>query len=352
MQFETPWAFLIVLAIPAVVYLHQYRRRGAAFRFSSTRHAAGSGKSLRQRLTVLPLVLRMAALLLLAVALARPQQGRERVRDVSRGVAIEMVVDRSGSMGAEMSFGGERLTRLDVVKRVFEEFVHGNDADLPGRPNDLVGLISFARYADTICPLTLGHGALSRFLENVQLVKRKSEDGTAVGDAMALAAARLKTAEESLMREAKDAGNAYELKSKIMILLTDGQNNRGKRSPAEAAALAKEWGIKAYTIGVGGGEAMRTIQTPFGNYMVPMGSGLDERTLRHIADETGAIYREADDADSLRAVYKEIDSLEKSEFETVRYMDYKEWFAPFALGGLLCLAFEVIARNTLFRRIP
>jgi len=348
MQFNTPWAFLILLAIPVVLYFHRYRRRGVAFRFSSTRHAAASGRSLRQRFLAVPLLLRVLALVFLAIALARPQQGRERIRDVSRGVAIEMVVDRSGSMAAEMAFGRERVNRLEAVKRVFEEFVHGNGKDLPGRGNDLVGMISFARYADTICPLTLGHGALSRFLEDVQLVMRKSEDGTAIGDALALAAARLQTAEEAVARQVQDAGQVYDIKSKIIILLTDGQNNFGKREPLEAAALA----IKIYTIGVGGGESMVTIQTPFGDRLVPSRSTLDERTLRAIADQSGGIYRAADDADSLRAVYREIDELEKSEFESVRYLDYREWFTPFAVAALLCLAFEVILSCTVLRKIP
>ncbi len=352
MRFETPWAFLVLLAIPAVLYLYGYRRRGTAFRFSSTRGASAAGRSLRQRLAAVPLVLRVVALALLAAALARPQQGLERVRDISKGVAIEMVVDRSSSMQAEMTFGRERLNRLDVVKRVFEEFVAGNDEDLPGRPNDLVGLISFARYADTICPLTLGHGALARFLEDVHLVKRKSEDGTSIGDALALAAARLKTAEESLARQAANTDNPYDIKSKIIILLTDGQSNYGKRTPIEAAAQAADWGIKIYAIGVGGGESVTSRQTLLGSFMVPMGSSLDEATLKAIAQRSGGIYRRAEDADSLRAVYEEIDALEKSEFESIRYVDYKELFVPFALAGLLVLASEVILANTVFRRIP
>ena len=352
MQFETPWAFLILLAIPAVAYVRRRRRRGTAFRFSSTRHASAAGRSWRQRLIAAPAVLRVLALVLLAVVLARPQQGRERVRDVSKGVAIEMLVDRSGSMGAEMSFDRQRLTRLDVVKRVFEEFVSGNKKDLDGRPNDLIGLVSFARYADTICPLTLGHGALSRFLENIRLVTRRNEDGTAIGDAIALAAARLDTAEDSLARQLKEAGDSYEIKSKIIILLTDGEANCGQRSPMEAAALAADWGIKIYTIGVGGGESMTTVQTPLGAYKVPARSSLDDRTLRAIADKTDGIYREANDADSLRAVYEEIGQLETSEFESVRYLDYKEYFAPFAVAALLCLAFEVLLSCTVLRKIP
>lgn len=351
MRFESPWALLIVLLIPAVIYLH-YRGRSAAVTFSSAVHAASSGASLRQRFLVAPLVLRGLVLALLAVALARPQQGRERVRDVSKGVAIEMVVDRSGSMGTEMEFGRQRLNRLEAVKRVFGEFVNGNGRNLRGRPDDLVGMVAFARYPETLCPLTLSHGALPQFLQRIDIAKRKEEDGTAIGDALALAAARLQTAEEELARQAKGGTKEYQIKSKIMILLTDGQHNFGQRSPMESAALAADWGIKIYTIGVGGDVTESFVQTPLGQIPMAMAAPLDEDTLKALAGKTGGIYRRADDADSLRDVYKEIDQLEKSEIEAVRYLDYREWFTPFALAALLCLASEIVLSSTVLRRTP
>jgi Ca-activated chloride channel homolog len=358
MRFEAPWVFLILLVIPAVIYFHRHRRGRPSLRFSTTQQAAKVVRSLRQRLLGLPLVLRVLSLVLLTVAIARPQEGREIVRDVSKGVAIEMVVDRSGSMGTEMSFGDEKLNRLEVVKRVFEEFISGkgkgnrNSKNLSGRPNDLIGMIAFARYADTICPLTLAHGALSRFLENVKLVQRRNEDGTAIGDALALAAARLKTAEQTLAEQTRDKRKTYKIKSKIIILLTDGQNNCGKRTPQEAAALAAGWGIKIYTIGVGGGEAFGTVQTPFGEYKVPVADDVDQTTLKALAEATGGVFRMAQDADSLRAIYKEIDRLEKSEVESVRYQNYREIFVPFALVALLLIGLEMALSATVFRRIP
>jgi len=352
MRFESPWAFLVLLAIPVIVYLHGRRRGRGPLRFSSTSHASRSGQSLRQRLLVIPLALRVLALVLLAVALARPQRGKEEVRDVSKGVAIEMVVDRSGSMGAEMTYGGERMTRLDAVKRVFQEFVDGDGKDLSGRPNDLIGMAAFARYADTVCPLTLAHGALGRFLENVRLVRRRSEDGTAIGDAVALAAARLKTAEESLAAQLKADAENYKITSKVIILLTDGQNNCGRRTPAQAAELAKQWGIKVYAIGVGGGEGVTTIQTPFGAYKVPMGQGVDAGALKAVAEATDGKFWMAGDAESLRKVYREIDRLEKSEIESVRYLDYRELFTACALAALGVVLLEVGLSCTAFRRIP
>jgi Ca-activated chloride channel family protein len=301
---------------------------------------------------VLPLLLRILALLFLTVAIARPQEGREQVRDVSEGIAIEMVVDRSGSMGAEMEFEGERLSRLEVVKRVFEEFAIGKNSDLPGRPNDLIGMISFARYADTVCPLTLAHGALSKFLESVQLVKRRSEDGTAIGDAIALAAARLRTADETLARQLKEGEKTFEIKSKIMILMTDGQNNAGMRPPSEAAALAKKWGIKIYTIGVGGEEGLMRQQGLLGSFLIRTGEGVDRQTLQSVAESTGGIFRMAEDAEALRAIYREIDRLERSRIESVRYLDYRELFQLSLFLALGLLVTEIALSCTLFRRIP
>jgi Ca-activated chloride channel family protein len=210
-------------------------------------------------------------------------------------------------------------------------------------------MVVFARFADTVCPLTLGHGALARFLESVHIVRVQSEDGTSIGDGLALAAARLKTAEETLAREGK---SDYEIKSKVVILLTDGRHNRGKRRPAEAAKLAKEWGVKVYTIGVGGPDDTVVVQDFFGTRRVPAGSDVDGATLEAIARETGGIFRLARDADALRAVYEEIDELEKSEIESTRFLDYRELFWPFALAGLVLLVVEIVLSCTVFRRIP
>jgi len=373
MRFEFPWAFLILPLLFMLVWLSLRGRQGAGLKFSSVRIAAASGASLKTRLRHLPLIVRVTAVLLLIIGLARPQQGREEVRDVSKGIAVEMVVDRSGSMGQELIYEGAQLNRLEAVKKIFREFVLGNGRDLEGRPNDLIGMVSFARYADTVCPLTLSHGALDRFIEGIQLVTRKNEDGTAIGDGLALAAARLKTAEEMLksahgrspaqshhgepeggapVLQPPGAGKDYQIRSKVVILLTDGQNNAGKRSPIEAARLAREWGIKVYAIGIGGRESFMTIQTPFGDYKVAGGPGVDEATLKAIADETGGFFRLAESADKLREIYREIDKLERTEIESVRHIDYAERFAPFALAALALLALEQILVGTVLRRIP
>lgn len=358
MTFATPWAFAALLLLPILVYLEIHRqtrgRSSATILFSSTAHAAAAGRSWRQRLRHLPFGLRLLTVLLLIIGLARPQEGLEKIYDLNRGVAIEVVIDRSSSMGAEMEFDGRQLSRFEVVKQVVSEFINGNDGDLKGRPNDLIGIITFARYADTVCPLTLAHGAVEGFVTPMRMVSSRAEDGTAIGDGLALAAARLRTAEETLARQtAAEEQNSrdYEIKSKIIILLTDGEHNAGRRLPREAAALAKQWSIKIYTIGIGGDE---TISLPafFGKQLMRTGRGVDEKTLKDLAESTGGIFRLAEDGDGLRAIYQEIDRLEKSEIESVRYMDYREFFVPFVLAGLALLVLEIVLRHTLLRKIP
>jgi len=353
MRFESPWAFLILLAIPLSLFLRErFAGRRGSLRFSSTQHARQLALSWRQRLAWVPQALRILALAALVTALARPQEGKEQVRDIGKGVAIEMVVDRSGSMGAQMKFGDQRVSRLDVVKKVFEEFVTGKGGGLPGRPNDLVGMVTFARYSDTVCPLTLAHGALSEFLKGVQVATRPQEDGTAIGDAIALAAARLKTAEETLSRQTGKDQKDFEIKSKIIVLLTDGQNNAGRRAPEEAAALAKEWGIKVYTIGVGGEEGLVQQDGIFGQFLMRMGEGVDKETLKGVAESTGGAFYMAEDADGLRKVCREIDRLERSEIESLRYLDYRELFVPVACLALALMLFEIGLTCTVFRKIP
>lgn len=307
---------------------------------------------MRQQLAWIPLLLRITALVLLIVALARPQTGTEQVRDVSQGIAIEMVVDRSGSMGQEMAYRGEKTNRLEVVKKVFREFVLGNDDDLKGRPSDLIGIVSFARYPDTTCPLTLAHGALPAFIDNIRLVQTRDEDGTAIGDALALAAARLKKAEETIAKQKQMGDAAYTIKSKIIILLSDGENNRGKRSPEEAAELAAKWGIKVYTIAIGSEDGQASIRTPFGVYKLPGRQGLDTETMEKIARKTGGTFQLAEDEESLRAIYEKIDKMEKTEIESVTFIDYKEAFLPFVYIAMVFIVLEFFLRQTVFRKIP
>jgi Ca-activated chloride channel family protein len=359
MTFATPWAFLLLLTLPVIIYRYFSRSRlgklNGNLLFPSTGSAAESGSSLRTRLLHLPFALRIITLLLLIIALAGPLEGTEKIYDISKGVAIEVVIDRSSSMSAEMIFAGQQLNRLEVAKRVLLDFVQGNKGELAGRPNDLIGLITFARYADTACPLTLAHGALTSFVEPIALVNRKQEDGTAIGDALALASARLQKAEETIKQQTvtdETSAPSYEIKSKIIILLTDGEQTAGKRTPEEAADLAKKWGVKIYAIGIGGQESLLRVPTLFGTQVIKRGPGVDKETLTTLARETGGIFRMAEDGDSLRSIYAEIDALEKSEIESIRYVDYRERFTPFALAALVLLVLEILLQTTWLRRVP
>jgi Ca-activated chloride channel family protein len=359
MTFATPWAFLLLLILPLIIYRYKSRSgfglRSGRLLFPSTTQAAEAGTSLRTRLIHLPFFLRLALLVLLVVSLARPQEGTEKIFDISRGVAMEVVLDRSSSMKAEMIYNGQQVSRLEAAKQVFLAFVRGNGKDLGGRPNDLIGLVTFGRYADTACPLTLAHDALASFVDPIELVSRKSEDGTAIGDAVALAAARLQKAEETMRQQTREEGDnadSYEIKSKIIILLTDGEQNAGSRTPQEAAELANKWGIKIYTIGIGGRESLVRVPTLFGTGVVRRGSGVDTKTLPALAEATGGIFRMAEDGETLLEVYREIDELEKSEVQSVRYTEYRERFMLFALLALALLGLEIVLRTTWLRRVP
>jgi len=352
MHFESPWSFLLLLIIPILIWLSHVRVLPGTIRFPTVKNAAGAGKSLRQRFIWFPVFLRVLALICLTIALARPQMGVEHIREITQGIAIEMVVDRSGSMGAEMEYKGEKMNRLEVVKRVFQEFVIGSGRNLTGRPDDLIGIVSFARYPDTTCPLTLSHGVLKPFMDSIKVVTNRSEDGTAIGDALALAAARLKTADEETDFQKKMGIEPYKIKSKIIILLSDGENNAGRRDPIQAAEMASKWGIKIYAIAIGGGNSVASIQTPFGVYQVPMRQSVDVDTLDAIAKKTGGFFRMAEDEESLREIYTEIDTMEKAEIESVTFVNYKEAFLPWAFSALIFTGFEILLTATIFRKIP
>jgi len=363
MQLYSPWVLLLFLVLPVMALMCLRKKRTAAIKFPSLIDMKNCLVSVRIRFRPLLLIARLICIGLLIVALARPRKGTVLSEISTEGVAIEVVADRSGSMQTEMDYYGQELNRLEVVKKVLSDFIGGNKKELTGRSNDLVGLVTFARYADTICPLVLSHNVLLEFLKNTDIVRLRSEDGTAIGDAIALAAARLKRAEDELQqRKAQliQAGeknlaeqeSSFEIKSKVIILLTDGINNAGEHDPLQAAELAKDWGIKIHTIGIGSAQAYTTIQTPLGNYKMPTGQNLDERLLKAIAEKTGGFYGRADSAKTLEKIVERINELEKSEVKSIQYTQYAELFGPWTLAALLILASEMLASCTIFRKIP
>lgn len=364
MQLYSPWALLLLLALPFLGYLMLRKKRWAAVKFPSLSDMRRCPVSWRLRLRPLLVVARLLCLALLIAALARPRKGTVLSEISTEGVAIEAVVDHSSSMRTEMDYYGEKLSRLEVVKRVLGDFITGDKKDLHGRTGDLIGLVTFARYADTVCPLVPTYTVLAEFLKKTEIVNLRSEDGTAIGDAIALAAARLRKAEEEIQRRSAelgfqgkdDAGESkragFEIKSKAIILLTDGQNNRGQYDPLEAAELAKKWDIKVYTIGIGSGQAYTTVQTMLGTFRMPAQNELDEKLLTAMADKTGGFYSRADDAAALRSIVKRIDELEKTEVTSVQYTQYAEHFGRWTLPALVLLMLEMLAGSTVFRKIP
>ena len=363
MQLNSPWVLLLFLVLPVLAFVYLRKKRTAALKFPSLIDMKKCLTSVRIRLRPLLLIARLVCVGLLIFALARPRKGKVLSEISTKGVAIEVVADRSGSMQTEMDYYGQKQNRLEVVKKVLSDFIEGNKKDLAGRNNDIVGLVTFARYADTICPLVLSHNVLLEFLKNMEIVRLRSEDGTAIGDAIALAAARLKKAEDELQQRKTqliEAGEknvveqqgGFKIKSKVIILLTDGINNAGEHDPLKAAELAKEWGVKIYTIGIGSSQAYTTVQTPLGTYKMPTGQNLDERLLKAIAEKTGGFYGRADSAKTLEQIVERIDELEKTEVKSIQYTQYAELFGPWTFAALLVLALEMLASCTVFRKIP
>lgn len=354
-HWESPWA-LALLPVLAIIWagLRLLPRTRTAAAMSTTATAEALPRTLRQRLLWVPPVLSWLGLGLLCIALARPQVGIGRVETSSDAIAIQLVVDRSGSMNQYMELDGALVSRIDAVKRVLREFLLGDGRELKGRDSDLVGLVIFARYAETACPLVRDAATVSQFVGAVPIAQARFEDGTAIGDGLALAAARLKRAEDELANRARAGsgqGADLRIKSKIIILLTDGDNNAGEADPLAAAQLAAEWGIKVYTIGIGAGAtSYQVFRTPLGEQRVPVQNNMDERVLKQIAEVTGGLYHRAQDGDALRRVYAEIDKLEKSNIRTVEYTDWQERFHLPAIPGACALVLGLALSATWLRR--
>lgn len=351
MRLALPWALLLLIPILKILVDHFRKTGGAALQFSSLASFKKVPQTTRQRFMPILFWLRALAMILLVVAVARPQIKNMTEGIPKEGIAVELVVDISSSMDISMPFQDTSMSRMDVTKMVVEQFVGGGNDGLDGRPNDLIGLVSFARYADTICPLTLSHDSLLFFIQSLEIEARPNEDGTAFGDAVALAAARLKTAEERYSTD-EEGGAGYMIKSKVIILLTDGNNNCGRHLPMEGAALAEHWGIRVHTIAITDPPQMKTILTPEGPVQVEEEPLVEERILQKMAETTGGIYRRASDEASLRDVYSEINAMETTEIESDRYHTFKDVFSPFAIAGLLLLVGHVLLSSTWLRRIP
>ena len=330
------WALVLLALLPLLWVLWLRRGRRTAIRFSDLGSLRAAGGAWPRRLRLILPTLRTGALACLIVAVARPQRPDEASQIYAEGIAIQMVVDVSRSMSdVDLSPAGRRMTRLDVVKDVFRRFVQG-DGELPGRPNDLIGMIRFALYPDSVCPLTLDHNALEDVLAETQLVQRDDENFTAIGDALALAVGRMRD-----LKRTSGTGLQYTITSRIIILLTDGENNAGDIPPEQAGELAATSGIKVYTILAGTGGRRGWFRNP-----------VDDRPLRHIAEITGGRHFHAQDRASLAEVYQEIDKLERTKTEERRFVRWGELSRPWLLAAFACVCLQTFLGATRLRKIP
>ena len=328
MHFASPYyLWLLALIVPMIAYyVWRVRQGGAAIQISTVEGVLRAPKSMRYYLRHLPFVLRTAAYALLVVALARPQNIEQNVRTSTEGIDIMLSIDVSGSMLAR-DFKPDRIT---AAKEVAASFISD-------RVGDRIGLVVFAGEAFTQSPLTTDQSTLQTLLARIR--SGLIEDGTAIGNGLATAINRLRESEA---------------KSKVIILLTDGINNRGEIAPMTAAEIARAQGIRVYTIGVGSrGTAPYPAVDMFGNMtFINQKVEIDEKTLTEIARLTGGRYFRATDKEKLQAIYDEINQLEKSRVEVTERITYHELFLGWVLAALALLTAELLLSNLVLKRIP
>jgi Ca-activated chloride channel family protein len=317
--------FLLIIPALGLWYWYRYIKDSANIQVSDTESFERTPKSLKQYLYFSLYVFRVAAIGLLIIALARPQSTSSRQDVTIEGIDIVMALDVSGSMLA-MDLQPDRL---EAAKEVASEFI-------AGRTNDRFGLVIFSGETFTQCPLTTDHSVIINLFKDIK--SGMIEDGTAIGDGLATSVNRLK--ESTAV-------------SKVIILLTDGVNNMGSLDPLSSADIAKIYGIRIYTIGVGTeGTAPYPVQTPFGIQTQYLEVKIDEKLLQQVASMTDGKYFRATSNSKLREIYGEIDKLEKSKIDVTEFRKKKEEFFPFALLAFLLITLEVLLRNTVFKSAP
>ncbi len=339
-ELASPAMLLVaLLAIPAVWW--SVRSSGRVL-FSSLRALPLGGHTWRTRLAWVPDALAGLTVVALAIALAGPRAGDQSARIRREGIAIMMAVDVSGSMRAlDLSEKNRELTRLDAVKEVFERFVFGGKR-LAGRSDDAIGLVAFARYADTRAPLTLDHGNLAAAVRQLEFAEQQ-EDGTAIGAGLELAVTRLAEF------KARQPGVG-----RLVILLTDGESNVHDIDEDTAIEDAIKAGVKVYTIGAGTtGIAPIRVPRPDGSSdLMQMQVSIDETTLRAIAEKTGGQYFRATDNASLARIYGQIDQLERTTIEQDQFTQYHQYYGWFVAAAMGLLVLALLLRGTVLRRLP
>ncbi|MBQ0095600.1 MAG: VWA domain-containing protein [Bacteroidaceae bacterium] len=328
---NSAYLLLILLTVPCTVwYILKGRKRTASLSLPTTGMYSGLKKSWKCYLIHVPFILDMVALVLLSLILARPQT-TDRWQDTEiEGIDIMLCVDVSTSMLAE----DLKPNRIEAAKTVASEFING-------RPNDNIGLSIFAGEAFTQCPMTVDHTVLLNMFRGVSsdiAARGIIDDGTAIGMGLANAISRLKDSQA---------------KSKVIILLTDGSNNRGEISPLTAAEMARSFGIRVYTIGVGtNGTAPYPMPTSYGTQYINMAVEIDEDVLRQIAQTAGGQYYRATSNSKLKEVYEEIDKLERTKLQVKEFSKNQEEYQPLALILLLCILASILLKQTVLRTIP
>lgn len=321
---EFLWLFLGLLPL-VITYFWKQNRWNPSINISSLNTLQNAPTSWRYYLHHLPTILRLLTMALVITALARPQSSEDWTDQEVEGIDIVICSDISGSMRAR----DFRPNRLEAAKEVAGEFI-------ASRPNDRIGLVIFAGESFTQCPLTTDHQVVENLLKAIK--SGLLEDGTAVGLGLATAVARLKDSDA---------------KSKVIILLTDGVNNQGAVAPKTAGEIAREFGIRVYTIGVGTrGQAPMPVQTPFGEQYQPMEVEIDEETLKEIAVMTGGEYFRATNKTKLNEIYQEIDQLEKTRINVIEFSEKNDQYLPLVLLALGLFLVEILLSYTIFRRIP
>ena len=325
-EFANPKLLWLLLLVPLVIlwYVLRHKKQETSMQFSDTYGFAKLPKTWKSYLRHLLFALKMAALALLIVALARPQSSSTNSTSNIEGIDIVMAMDVSGSMLAR----DLKPDRLTAAKNVASDFVKG-------RPGDRMGLVIFSGETFTQVPLTTDHGVMLNML--AEMKNGLIDDGTAIGDGLATAISRLKDSEAI---------------SKVVILLTDGLNNAGSVDPYTAAEMARLFGVRVYTIGVGSyGTAPYPVQTPFGTQIQQMKVEIDEKLLTNVANTTGGKYFRATSNQKLDEVYQEIDKLERSKIEVTEFRRLHEEFYPLVAWALALLLLEFILRKTIFRTL-
>jgi Ca-activated chloride channel family protein len=365
-EFHNPWVLLLALPALGLLAWRLRRRKGsAAILFPTVERLKGLRPTLRQRLLWIVPFLQTLAVLGLIAAAARPRQGDARTVIQNEGIAIQMVLDRSGSMEEEMPYRGRETSRIDIVKDVFVRFIQGDD-DLAGRKTDLIGLTTFARFTEESCPLVTLHEPLITTVKNLTTVapaldrydapvrevpqdpreqqrlglKQNPLNATAIGDGLKRAVLSLVSAEEE----------DYKIKGKVAIVLTDGENNAGEIDPVEAGRFGAANGIRVYFVLLQ--ETVVRGRTIFGAVRREIDPDALLEVPRKVVEPSGGKAFLASDGNELLRIYEEIDRLEKSEVGKMEFKSYREKYRLFLIPAVAALLLAFILNETVFKRIP